>query len=64
MTGLGPGCVKTIFWELWRKIDSRSIRLTHETFITPVVPRQNLVQPIGCPLDSHWHGRLGAGQQR
>ena len=28
------------------------------------VPRQNLVQPIGCPLDSHWHGRLGAGQQR
>ncbi len=29
-----------------------------------VVPRQNLVQPIGCPLESHWRGRLGAGQQR
>ncbi len=36
-SGCDPGCVRTIFWELWRKIDSRSNRLTHETFTTPVL---------------------------
>ncbi len=31
-----PGCVKTIFWEFWRKIDSRGTRLAQQNFVVTV----------------------------
>ena len=70
---------KTEMWDRWQRGESLSsigrafgkesssihFQISPYGGVRPSpVLRQNLVQPIGCPLESHWRGRLGAGQQR